>query len=91
MYFNCIKTSVNTVNISRRLTAFSHSLVDQRGLREKLNNVTYSSRYAMGLFYEPGTEMDVPWTAKYILDDPCVRFVAIDSKKRGLGETFLDL
>ena len=65
--------------------------VDQGGLREKLNNVTYSSRYAMGLFYEAGTEMDVPWTAKYILDDPCVRFVAIDSKKRGLGETLLNL
>jgi len=45
----------------------------------------------MGLFYEAGTEMDVPWTAKYILDDPCVRFVAIDSKKRGLGETLLNL
>ena len=48
--------------------------------------MTYSSRFALGLFYEPGTEVDVPWTVKYIFDDPCIRFVAIDSKKRDLCE-----
>ncbi|KAK2176804.1 hypothetical protein NP493_639g02002 [Ridgeia piscesae] len=82
--FDCVVLTMPVPQILE-LSGNIQSAIDQGGLREKLNNVTYSSRYAMGLFYEAGTEMDVPWTAKYILDDPCVRFVAIDSKKRGLA------
>jgi len=37
------------------------------------------------MFYDPGTKLDYPWGAKYVKDNPCIRFVAIDSKKRGLG------
>ncbi|XP_018414257.1 PREDICTED: renalase [Nanorana parkeri] len=52
--------------------------------RQKLETVSYSSRYALGLFYEAGTQIDVPWAAKYITDNPCIRFISIDNKKRNL-------
>ncbi|KAM8924097.1 renalase isoform 2-T2 [Pelodytes ibericus] len=52
--------------------------------RQKLETVSYSSRYALGLFYEAGTQIDVPWAAKYITDNPCIRFISIDNKKRNV-------
>ncbi|CAH1795511.1 unnamed protein product [Owenia fusiformis] len=47
-----------------------------------LKAVTYSSRYALGLFYPPGTELNLPFICKYFYEDPCIRFVSIDNKKR---------
>ncbi|XP_063291350.1 renalase isoform X2 [Pelobates fuscus] len=52
--------------------------------RQQLETVIYSSRYALGLFYEAGTQIDVPWAAKYITDNPCIRFISIDNKKRNV-------
>ncbi|KAM5140734.1 renalase isoform 2-T2 [Mantella aurantiaca] len=52
--------------------------------RQQLETVSYSSRYALGLFYEAGTQIDVPWAAKYITDNPCIRFISIDNKKRNV-------
>ncbi|XP_053307251.1 renalase isoform X2 [Spea bombifrons] len=52
--------------------------------RQQLETVSYSSRYALGLFYEAGTQIDVPWAAKYITDNPCIRFICIDNKKRNV-------
>ena len=48
--------------------------------------VSYSARFALGVFYPPGTSIDVPWCAKYVTDDPVIRFIAIDSKKRDQGK-----
>ncbi|KAJ7987745.1 hypothetical protein DPEC_G00329680 [Dallia pectoralis] len=53
-------------------------------LRQQLEAVSYSSRYALGLFYQAGAHIHVPWAAKYIADNPCIRFIAIDNKKRNL-------
>ncbi|KAM4851984.1 renalase isoform 2-T2 [Thomomys bottae] len=50
--------------------------------RQQLESVSYSSRYALGLFYDAGTKIDVPWGGKYITSNPCIRFVSIDNKKR---------
>ncbi|NXF93529.1 RNLS Renalase, partial [Eubucco bourcierii] len=50
--------------------------------RQQLEAVSYSSRYALGLFYEAGRDIDVPWAMWYISDHPCLRFVALDSRKR---------
>ncbi|XP_062927698.1 renalase isoform X2 [Mobula hypostoma] len=50
--------------------------------RQKLEAVRYSTRFALALFYEAGTQIDVPWAAKYIINNPCIRFVSIDNKKR---------
>lgn len=54
--------------------------------RRKLEAVSYSSRYALGLFYKADTRIDVPWAAKYVSNNPCIRFIAIDDKKRNLGQ-----
>ncbi|XP_050832240.1 renalase isoform X4 [Serinus canaria] len=50
--------------------------------KQQLESVSYSSRYALGLFYEAGTGIGVPWAARYIADNPCLRFISIDNKKR---------
>ncbi|XP_006147662.1 renalase isoform X4 [Tupaia chinensis] len=52
--------------------------------RQQLESVSYSSRYALGLFYEAGTKIDVPWAGQYITTNPCVRFISIDNKKRNI-------
>nr|XP_051679315.1 renalase isoform X3 [Oryctolagus cuniculus] len=52
--------------------------------RKQLESVSYSSRYALGLFYEAGTKIDVPWAGQYITSNPCIRFISIDNKKRNI-------
>ncbi|XP_055470119.1 renalase isoform X1 [Psammomys obesus] len=54
------------------------------GQRQQLASVSYSSRYALGLFYEAGMKIDVPWAGRYITSNPCIRFISIDNKKRNL-------
>ncbi|MGH0115485.1 UNVERIFIED_CONTAM: hypothetical protein FKN15_024815 [Acipenser sinensis] len=53
--------------------------------KQKMEAVSYSSRYALGLFYEAGTKIDGPWAAKYITNNPCIRFISINNKRRNLG------
>ncbi|XP_051883466.1 renalase isoform X2 [Pristis pectinata] len=50
--------------------------------RQRLEAARYSSRFALALFYEAGTQIDAPWAAKYIINNPCIRFISIDNKKR---------
>lgn len=53
-----------------------------------LKSVEYSSRYALGLFYEEGAQVrlkDMGTAAQYITNDPIARFIALDNKKRGAG------
>ncbi|XP_076418512.1 renalase isoform X2 [Peromyscus maniculatus bairdii] len=52
--------------------------------RQQLASVSYSSRYALGLFYEAGMKIDVPWAGQYITSNPCIRFISIDNKKRNI-------
>ncbi|NXX42419.1 RNLS Renalase, partial [Tricholaema leucomelas] len=58
------------------------STVISESQRQQLEAVSYSSRYALGLFYEAGRGIDVPWAMRYISDHPCLRFIALDSRKR---------
>lgn len=53
-----------------------------QGKRSFLETAQYSSRYALGLYFEQGAKIDVPWTCKYVVDNPCVRFISVDSRKR---------
>ncbi|XP_054428781.1 renalase [Pteronotus mesoamericanus] len=55
--------------------------------RQQLESVSYSSRYALGLFYEAGTKIDVPWAGQYISSNPCIRFISIDNKKRNIASS----
>jgi len=54
--------------------------------KSKLEGVSYSSRYALAAWYGPEIKLgeNVDWSAKYFYDDPCLRYVAIDPKKRGV-------
>ena len=51
-----------------------------------LRAVEYSSRYALGLFFDTPGALDVPWGAKYVSDHPVIRYVAVDNVKRGKGK-----
>ncbi|XP_068025296.1 renalase isoform X1 [Melanerpes formicivorus] len=55
----------------------------QESQRQQLEAVSYSSRYALALFYEAGRELQVPWAGRDLSGDPCLRFLCIDSRKRG--------
>ncbi|XP_076856342.1 renalase isoform X1 [Brachyhypopomus gauderio] len=52
--------------------------------RQMLEDVSYSSRFALGLFYKAGVRITIPWAAKYVSDNPRIRYIAIDDKKRNL-------
>lgn len=59
---------------------------DSGNVKKKLEGVSYSSRYALAAWYGPNLTLaeDVDWSAKYFYDDPCLRYIAIDPKKRGV-------
>ena len=57
-------------------------------LLSDLQSVEYSSRYALGLFYEEGAEVSLNnkgTAAQYITSNPVARFIAIDDRKRSIG------
>ena len=56
-----------------------------KNYRPSLEEVQYSSRYALALYFSKDAEIKIPWTAKYVKDNPCIRFVCLDSVKRGKG------
>lgn len=61
-------------------------LKDQHtGLTQLLQDVQYSARYALGYFYDEPVDLKLNFDAQYIEDDPVLRFVSVDNKKRGLG------
>ena len=50
--------------------------------RSSLENVEYSSRFAVGLYFDIGAEINVPWTCKYVVGNPNVAFIAVETRKR---------
>lgn len=52
--------------------------------RGRLEEVNYSSRYALGLFFPPSARLNIPWAATYVSNNPCIRFIAIDDRKRSV-------
>ncbi|XP_078269282.1 renalase isoform X2 [Rhinoraja longicauda] len=75
-------TCVGILRVLRFPPALQKRTVLSESQRQRLEAVRFSSRFALALFYEAGTRIEVPWAAKYIVDNPCVRFISIDSKKR---------
>ncbi|XP_034994257.2 renalase isoform X4 [Zootoca vivipara] len=73
---------VTPEGISSIVKHYLKESVINKSQRQQLESVSYSSRYALGLFYEAGTQIDVPWAVRYISDNPCIRFISIDNKKR---------
>ncbi|XP_070544410.1 renalase-like isoform X2 [Ptychodera flava] len=60
------------------------SLDESDELKTTLEEVNYSSRYALGLYFKPGTKFNVPWVGKYENSNPCVRWISLDASKRGM-------
>lgn len=61
---------------------------ENKSMRQNLEEVRYSARYALGLFFDSGTQLPLEDNvdAKYITGDPIMRFVAIDNQKRGSND-----
>eukprot|EP00095_Tigriopus_kingsejongensis_P010837 maker-scaffold332_size203095-snap-gene-1.19 protein:Tk10837 transcript:maker-scaffold332_size203095-snap-gene-1.19-mRNA-1 annotation:"hypothetical protein DAPPUDRAFT_327763" len=58
---------------------------NHNGLTQDLQGVKYSARYAMAYFYDQPTDLGWDFEAKYVENDPVIRFVAVDNAKRGHG------
>ncbi|XP_076024011.1 renalase [Genypterus blacodes] len=54
--------------------------------REQLDGVVYSSRFALALFFGPDVSLSFPWVARYVSDNPCICYIALDSSKRNAVE-----
>jgi len=59
-------------------------LQQQPQLLQQLEEVEYSTRFVLGMFFNEPVDLGVDWAASYIGDNPIVRFVSIDNLKRGL-------
>jgi len=55
----------------------------QPSMRSSLENVSYSTRFVLGLFFGEKTNLDVKWACKYVSDNPIIRFISVDNIKRG--------
>ncbi|KAM9837186.1 renalase [Aulostomus maculatus] len=50
--------------------------------KQQLDAVVYSSRFALALFFPPDVDFTFPWGACYVSNNPCICYVAVDSRKR---------
>jgi hypothetical protein len=58
---------------------------DNKEVKDKLAQVKYSSRFAVGLFYATSiTNLNLPWRIYYVdkSEHDCLRFLAVDNAKR---------
>lgn len=55
--------------------------------RQQLDGVRFSSRFALALFFSPGAVFSFGWAAKYVSDNACIRYIAVDNRKRGAGQS----
>lgn len=53
--------------------------------KQQLNQVLYSSRFAVGLFFSPEVVFSFSWSARYLADSNIIRYIAADSRKRNAG------
>ncbi|XP_071479307.1 renalase-like [Diadema antillarum] len=85
--FDAIVLTMPVPQILQQEGLTRHSLEENSPLRQKLEEVQYSSRYALALFYPPGVSIDLPFVGKYVEGDPCIRWVSLDNKKRGADDS----
>lgn len=50
-----------------------------------MDQVRYSSRFALGLFFPPEVVFSFSWSARYVADSNIIRYIAADSRKRNAG------
>ncbi|CAM9227711.1 unnamed protein product, partial [Phaeothamnion confervicola] len=83
--FNAVVVTV-PVPQALQLTGDAAVLVGRH--RRELEKVQYSSRYAMAAYYSgeaaaaaTAAVSALPWSAKYVASDDCLRYVSIESRK----------
>jgi len=62
------------------------SLLEEQGVVEHLAKVSYSTRFVLGLFFNRPVELGTGWAVSYLDSHPVLRYVAVDSSKRGRAE-----
>lgn len=53
--------------------------------RSHLDTVVYSSRFAVALFFPPDVALNFPWAARYVSDNQCIRYIAVEPRKSNGG------
>ncbi|XP_022112095.1 renalase-like [Acanthaster planci] len=81
--FDAVILTMPTGQVLQQKGLVQEALAKNALMKSHLQSVRYSSRYALGLFYKPGTALDLPWCARYVQGDPCIRWISADVKKRG--------
>jgi len=77
---------VLTMPVPQILNLTGISSIIEQDMKKKLEAVRYSSRYALGLFYDEGASLNLPFNASYLYEDPVFRFIAVDNVKRNRPE-----
>lgn len=80
--FDCVVLTMPVPQILQLSGSIAELIEKQPRVKQCLEKVSYSARYAVGLYYEAGTKINVPWSVKYFKGDPIIRYVSVDSKKR---------
>ncbi|CAF1328625.1 unnamed protein product [Rotaria sordida] len=82
-----------TVPVPQVLTQFKGSIAqlidDKKEVKDKLGQVKYSSRFAVGLYYPTSIiNLNIPWRIYYVdkNENDCLRYLAIDNAKRNKNE-----
>ena len=64
---------------------FNVILLGAKGLKERLEAVKYSSRYALGMYFDTSSQVPVRWGFKFLYDHPIWRYASWDHVKRNRG------
>lgn len=84
--FDAVVLTLPAPQVLRDLGGDVPALIEE--VRPQLENVQYSSRYAVAAYYPEECDAAVqslPWAVKYVNDDPCLRYVSVETRKRGLS------
>jgi len=81
--FDAVVLTMPTPQILQLGGDVSTLLSQQPDVRLLLENVSYSTRFVLGLYYGEKLDLDGDWACKYVSDHPIIRFVSVDNIKRG--------
>lgn len=85
--FDCVILTLPVPQLLQLEGQVQSILSAQLDTTAKLKEVEYSSRYALGLFYNKSVDLGLDYDAKYIDNHDILRFVSVDSAKRGKAKS----
>ncbi|XP_031168066.1 renalase isoform X2 [Sander lucioperca] len=57
--------------------------------KQQLDGVVYSSRFAVALFFSPDVVFSFPWSARYVPDNRCIRYIKHNADSSRLGPSLV--